>query len=164
MTLTAPIPAVDPEPVPAVAPEPVPAPAPQPAPQTLHLDDEPAHDRVADETGAGQTSDTPGLPTRPKADTPPAPEAAGEPVIPAARTPQWERVTDKGLPKRTPRISAPAPAAAPRTGSVDADALRRRLGGFHQGANKGRRDVEAEIGGTDRTAEPKGDTVEEASS
>ncbi|PJN08928.1 histidine kinase [Streptomyces sp. CB01635] len=164
MTLTAPIPAVDPEPVPAVDPEPVPAAVSEPAPQTLHLDDEPAHERVADETGAGQTSGTPGLPTRPKADTPPAPEAADEPVIPAARTPQWERVTDKGLPKRTPKISAPAPAAAPRTGSVDADALRRRLGGFHQGANKGRRDVEAEIGGTEQTAEPKGDTVEEASS
>ncbi|MFF1261005.1 nitrate- and nitrite sensing domain-containing protein [Streptomyces sp. NPDC058321] len=172
MTLTAPIPAVDPEPIPAVDPEPVravdpepvPAAAPEPAPRPLHLDDEPAHERVADETGAAEISGTPGLPTRPKSDTPPAPEAAGEPVIPAARTPQWERVTDKGLPKRTPKISAPAPAAAPRTGSVDADALRRRLGGFHQGANKGRRDVEAEIGGTDPTAEPKGDTVEEASS
>ncbi|MFB7193000.1 sensor histidine kinase [Streptomyces sp. NPDC001939] len=163
MTLTAPIPAVDPEPVRAVDPEPVPA-APEPAPRSLHLDDEPAHERVADETDAAETSGTPGLPTRPKADTPPAPEAAGEPAIPAARTSQWERVTDKGLPKRTPKISAPAPAAAPRTGSVDADALRRRLGGFHQGASKGRRDVEAEIGGTDPTAEPKGDTVEEASS
>lgn len=164
MTLTAPIPAVDPEPVRAVAPEPVPAAAPEPAPRPLHLDDEPAHERVADETGTAETSGTRGLPTRPKADTPPAPEAAGEPVIPSARTPQRERVTDKGLPKRTPKISAPAPAAAPRTGSVDADALRRRLGGFHQGANKGRRDVEAEIGGTDPSAEPKGDTVEEASS
>ncbi|MFF1734480.1 nitrate- and nitrite sensing domain-containing protein [Streptomyces sp. NPDC058247] len=164
MTLTAPIPAVDPEPVPA-APEPVPAAAPEPAPRTLHLDDEPAHERVADETGTAPTSGVvPGLPTRPKADTPPAPEAAGEPVVPAARTPQGERVTDKGLPKRTPKISAPAPAAAPRSGSVDADALRRRLGGFHQGANKGRRDVEAEIGGTEPTAEPKGDTVEEARS
>ncbi|MDQ1036169.1 signal transduction histidine kinase [Streptomyces sp. V3I8] len=83
-----------------------------------------------------------------------------------------ERVTDKGLPKRTPRISAPAPAAGPRTTSVDAEALRRRLGGFHRGASEGRRDVEAEI--TEQTSEletpaahaveTKGDTVEEATS
>ncbi|GEC09966.1 histidine kinase [Streptomyces spinoverrucosus] len=56
-----------------------------------------------------------------------------------------EPVTDKGLPKRTPRINAPASAPRPRTGAVDADALRRRLGGFRQGAEAGRRDVEAEI-------------------
>jgi hypothetical protein len=56
----------------------------------------------------------------------------------------WDRVTDKGLPKRTPKISAPAPA--PRaTGPVDAEALRRRLGGFHQGATRGRKDVEAAL-------------------
>ncbi|WTX73371.1 nitrate- and nitrite sensing domain-containing protein [Streptomyces sp. NBC_00647] len=61
------------------------------------------------------------------------------------------RVTDKGLPKRTPKISAPAAAPRPRVGGVDADALRRRLGGFHRGAIEGRRDVEAEI--ADRTAE-----------
>ncbi|MFF3483402.1 nitrate- and nitrite sensing domain-containing protein [Streptomyces sp. NPDC002701] len=83
-----------------------------------------------------------------------------------------ERVTDKGLPKRTPRISAPAPAAGPRRTSVDAEALRRRLGGFHRGASEGRRDVEAEI--AEQTSElqapaahaveTKGDTVEEASS
>ncbi len=56
-----------------------------------------------------------------------------------------ERVTDKGLPKRTPKISAPAPVPRPRAGGVDAEALRRRLGGFHRGATEGRRDVEAEI-------------------
>jgi signal transduction histidine kinase len=56
-----------------------------------------------------------------------------------------ERVTDKGLPKRTPKISAPAPVPRPRVGGVDAEALRRRLGGFHRGATDGRRDVEAEI-------------------
>ncbi|MET9897807.1 nitrate- and nitrite sensing domain-containing protein [Streptomyces sp. NPDC006446] len=61
------------------------------------------------------------------------------------------RLTDKGLPKRTPKISAPAAAPRPRVGGVDADALRRRLGGFHRGAIEGRRDVEAEI--ADRTAE-----------
>lgn len=89
-----------------------------------------------------------------------------------------ERVTDKGLPKRTPKISTPVPAPRPRTGGVDAEALRRRLGGFHRGAQEGRRDVEAEI--ADQTAElnapahdagphaqdvePSGGTVEEASS
>lgn len=56
-----------------------------------------------------------------------------------------ERVTDKGLPKRTPKISAPAAVPRPRVGGVDAEALRRRLGGFHRGATEGRRDVEAEI-------------------
>ncbi|MFC7304853.1 nitrate- and nitrite sensing domain-containing protein [Streptomyces monticola] len=93
-----------------------------------------------------------------------------------SRPPKWERVTDKGLPKRTPKIAAPAPAPAQRKGSVDADALRRRLGGFHQGAQAGRRDVAAELEAdtaeetaatpaadrTDRT--DQGDSVEEARS
>ncbi|MET9562610.1 sensor histidine kinase [Streptomyces tauricus] len=83
-----------------------------------------------------------------------------------------EPITDKGLPKRTPKIAAPAPAAGPRQTPVDAEALRRRLGGFHRGASEGRRDVEAEI--AEQTSElqtpaahaveTKGDTVEEASS
>ncbi|MEV5881538.1 nitrate- and nitrite sensing domain-containing protein [Streptomyces sp. NPDC052020] len=89
-----------------------------------------------------------------------------------------EPVTDKGLPKRTPKITTPASAPPPRTGSVDAEALRRRLGGFHRGAEAGRRDVEAEIAeqttqtqapttGTARPAtseEATGGTVEEATS
>ncbi|MFD7279788.1 nitrate- and nitrite sensing domain-containing protein [Streptomyces sp. NPDC059862] len=62
-----------------------------------------------------------------------------------------EPVTDKGLPKRTPKITAPVSAPRPRSGSVDAEALRRRLGGFRRGAEAGRRDVEAEI--AERTAE-----------
>ncbi|MEU1022667.1 hypothetical protein ABZ366_11345, partial [Streptomyces sp. NPDC005904] len=68
-------------------------------------------------------------------------------------------------------------------GSVDAEALRRRLGGFHQGAQSGRRDVEAELAaGEDpaqapepparserndknaKAADVMGDSVEEASS
>ncbi|OON81191.1 hypothetical protein B1H18_07430 [Streptomyces tsukubensis] len=53
--------------------------------------------------------------------------------------------TGKGLPKRTPRITEPAPVPEPRSGGVDAEELRRRLDGFHQGAKKGRRDVEAAI-------------------
>ncbi|MGW3985988.1 nitrate- and nitrite sensing domain-containing protein [Streptomyces sp. NPDC004830] len=90
-----------------------------------------------------------------------------------------ERVTDKGLPKRTPKITAPATAPRQRSGSVDAEALRRRLGGFRQGAQAGYRDVSAEIAeqtashkrpaatGTSEPAESEeatGGTVEEASS
>ncbi|NEC48159.1 hypothetical protein G3I18_06165, partial [Actinospica acidiphila] len=57
----------------------------------------------------------------------------------------------------------------PRSGSVDAEALRRRLGGFRRGADAGRRDVEAELAaersrGDDTTEEATGGTVEEASS
>lgn len=83
-----------------------------------------------------------------------------------------EPVTDKGLPKRTPKIVAPAAAPEVRPTSVDAAELRRRLGGFHQGAKDGRRDVEAEIADTEQTTqhskeqkvrnEEPGDTVEEA--
>ncbi|GKQ40303.1 nitrate- and nitrite sensing domain-containing protein [Streptomyces sp. A012304] len=88
-----------------------------------------------------------------------------------------ELVTDKGLPKRTPKLTSPAPAPRQRTGSVDAEALRRRLGGFRRGAEAGYRDVEAEI--AEQTAQNKapapqpahahaeedtGGTVEEASS
>jgi signal transduction histidine kinase len=56
-----------------------------------------------------------------------------------------ERLTSKGLPKRTPKITAPAAPPRQRSGSVDAEALRRRLGGFRSGAQAGYRDVEAEI-------------------
>ncbi len=70
-----------------------------------------------------------------------------------------EHVTAKGLPKRTPKITTPTATPRQRSTSVDAEALRRRLGGFHRGAKAGYRDVEAEI--VDRTT---GGTVEEASS
>ncbi|OEJ25042.1 histidine kinase [Streptomyces agglomeratus] len=105
-------------------------------------------------------------------------DAAAEAGTAASVTPATTRiepVTDKGLPKRTPKVVKSGPAEpAERSGSVDADALRRRLGGFHQGAIKGRRDVEAEISAsedrtdteevTDPETETKGDTVEEARS
>ncbi|MHC3391869.1 sensor histidine kinase [Streptomyces lavendulocolor] len=86
-----------------------------------------------------------------------------------ARDPKWERVTDKGLPKRTPKVVEPTAPRAGRTRGVDAEALRRRLGGFHQGAKDGRRDAEAEIAeSTQQTeavrTEETGDTVEEARS
>ncbi|MGW1542243.1 nitrate- and nitrite sensing domain-containing protein [Streptomyces sp. NPDC002309] len=73
-----------------------------------------------------------------------------------------ERVTDKGLPKRTPKINAPVSAPRPRSGSVDADALRRRLGGFRQGAAAGLRDVEAELAERARGTEPASGPAPEA--
>ncbi|MER6531449.1 nitrate- and nitrite sensing domain-containing protein [Streptomyces sp. NPDC001508] len=72
------------------------------------------------------------------------------------RTP--DLLTDKGLPKRTPKITASAPAPRRQSGSVDADALRRRLGGFRSGAEAGRRDVAAEIAEQAETAEQTGET------
>ncbi|MEU0168427.1 nitrate- and nitrite sensing domain-containing protein [Streptomyces iakyrus] len=102
----------------------------------------------------------------------------GSPEHERAPDEEEDRVTDKGLPKRTPKITAQTTAPRQRSGSVDADALRRRLGGFRQGAQAGYRDVEAEIAertashqrpatGTARPAgsgESTGGTVEEASS
>ncbi|WP_244258125.1 nitrate- and nitrite sensing domain-containing protein [Streptomyces sp. Tu 2975] len=151
------------------------------------------HERTADgdpvTTGVDQETFTMRLPRQP--------EEPGEPqqgperdqaVEPAGSTPEapaaWDRVTDKGLPKRTPKSVQPAAAPSGRTGSVDAEALRRRLGGFHQGAKDGRRDAEAELAETTARTEPAdpahrtdpdrkgrgeteaetGDTVEEARS
>ncbi|MCX4764938.1 nitrate- and nitrite sensing domain-containing protein [Streptomyces sp. NBC_01275] len=113
---------------------------------------------------------------------PPAPEFEAEaehartPDAPEELAPE-EPVTDKGLPKRTPKLTAPTPAPRQRSGSVDADALRRRLGGFRRGAEAGYRDVEAEIfekTGQNQVPSPQparahaeedtGGTVEEASS
>ncbi|WP_066926680.1 nitrate- and nitrite sensing domain-containing protein [Streptomyces sp. NBRC 110611] len=59
--------------------------------------------------------------------------------------------TAPGLPKRTPRTVArqgrrPAPAATRKGGAAQAEALRRRLGGFQQGARDGRREAAAETG------------------
>ncbi|MFD8825534.1 nitrate- and nitrite sensing domain-containing protein [Streptomyces sp. NPDC059605] len=109
-----------PEPHTAPAPEPVPAPA--PAPTTV-------------------AEALPG-PRRPE----PEPEQPGPEQEEDRSRATAERLTDKGLPKRTPKIVKPATApAAERKGNLDKEALRRRLGGFHQGAKDGRRDVEAEI-------------------
>ncbi|WP_217167639.1 nitrate- and nitrite sensing domain-containing protein [Streptomyces sp. AC512_CC834] len=104
------------------------------------------------------------------------PDAAGTEPEPEPGPEPDEPVTGKGLPKRTPKLTTPAAVPRPRTsGSVDAEALRRRLGGFRRGAEAGRRDVEAEIADrTERhetpptaagtTEEATGGTVEEASS
>ncbi|MFB7026064.1 MULTISPECIES: nitrate- and nitrite sensing domain-containing protein [unclassified Streptomyces] len=102
------------------------------------------HERAADgDTGARAVTDV----VQPAPAEPAAPEpAVDQPPVPGPRPAQWGRVTDKGLPKRTPQVVRQAgPAAAPRKGGVDAEALRRRLGGFHRGAEAGRRDVEAEM-------------------
>ncbi|MGP4051353.1 nitrate- and nitrite sensing domain-containing protein [Streptomyces sp. 2A115] len=122
------------------------------------------HERVPDQRRAPTPPQAPYEPYEPQ--EPPVSQAPPTQSLP-------QRVTDKGLPKRTPRISTPPPPTRPRTGSVDAEALRRRLGGFHRGASEGRRDVEAEIAEqtselekptTDAVETTKGDPVEEASS
>ncbi|MFH8443666.1 nitrate- and nitrite sensing domain-containing protein [Streptomyces sp. NPDC018026] len=152
--------------LPAVA-EPETRPETVPDPYAIGPD---AHDRAPDTGHVPDTGDVP--------DTDHVPdtvEARGGQQEPAPSTPA-EPVTDKGLPKRTPQLTTPAAVPRPRTaGSVDADALRRRLGGFRRGAEAGRRDVEAEIAdrtgrnpapdaGADTTEEATGGTVEEASS
>ncbi|MFK0157778.1 nitrate- and nitrite sensing domain-containing protein [Streptomyces sp. NPDC090493] len=112
--------------------------------------------------------------------TRPRPVPADGAYAPQGDAEDDDEVTSKGLPKRTPRITAPAPAPRQRGTGVDADALRRRLGGFRRGADAGRRDVEAEIAeqtgqnqvpsavraapGTAVSEEATGGTVEEASS
>ncbi|MFE4618919.1 nitrate- and nitrite sensing domain-containing protein [Streptomyces sp. NPDC056747] len=143
-------------------------PDPQPEPD--------AHERAADGEALAGAHVEPPAPPAPAAPTvpiaPPAPEPVADQPVPGPRTAQWERVTDKGLPKRTPQVVRKAESpTTPRQGGVDAEALRRRLGGFHQGAKAGRRDVEAEMdtGRIDavrpaRTEEMTGDTVEEARS
>ncbi|MFC5799260.1 nitrate- and nitrite sensing domain-containing protein [Streptomyces formicae] len=105
--------------------------------------------------------------------SPPAEPDAHERVADGAD--EDDPVTDKGLPKRTPQTVAAPVAPRARSGSVDADELRRRLGGFHQGAKEGRRDVEAELSEATQNipqvhdqdqehSEESGDTVEEARS
>ncbi|MFJ7960793.1 nitrate- and nitrite sensing domain-containing protein [Streptomyces sp. NPDC096319] len=124
-----------------------------------------AHERAAD-------GEQPPSTEAPAVAAPASEAPAVDGTVPGPRPAQWERVTDKGLPKRTPQVvRQPEAAARPRQGGVDAEALRRRLGGFHQGAKAGRRDVEAELdtardeaARTARTEEMTGDTVEEARS
>ncbi|MEU4919730.1 nitrate- and nitrite sensing domain-containing protein [Streptomyces parvus] len=141
-------------PKPPSAPEAPPAPA-TADPYAIGPD---RHERPA-ETGPGdQDPDGPAFRPAPRAEasgaaeasgTAEAPESAPAETVPGPRRPEAGRVTDKGLPKRTPKAVRPDSAPAPgRTGSLDRDALRRRLGSFHQAAKEGRRDVEAEIAET----------------
>ncbi|WP_324797474.1 nitrate- and nitrite sensing domain-containing protein [Streptomyces cyaneofuscatus] len=129
-------------PVPPAAPASPASPA--ATPETPHPSDPYAigpdrHERPAESAPGGQDPDGPEFRPAPRA------EAAAD-TVPGPRRPQAERVTDKGLPKRTPKVVRPegAPTTG-RTGSLDKDDLRRRLGSFHQAAKEGRRDVEAEI-------------------
>ncbi|MCH0538221.1 nitrate- and nitrite sensing domain-containing protein [Streptomyces sp. MUM 203J] len=98
-------------------------------------------------------------------------EAPGRAAADPAST-EPASLTGKGLPKRTPQqVDSVAPRPE-RTGQVDAEELRRRLGGFQRGAEDGRRAAEAEAAdgsGTTRTQETEaspgtGDTGEEARS
>ncbi|WP_242620986.1 nitrate- and nitrite sensing domain-containing protein [Streptomyces sp. BK239] len=84
-----------------------------------------------------------GAPTHPTGG--PAGHGEGEAEHGRAADAPEELVTDKGLPKRTPKLTAPTPTPRRHSGSVDAEALRRRLGGFRSGAQAGYRDVEAEL-------------------
>ncbi|MGA4839633.1 nitrate- and nitrite sensing domain-containing protein [Streptomyces sp. G45] len=123
---------------------------------------------------------TPGTTPRTESSAAPRTPGATEDTV-AATEPGPQVYTAKGLPKRTPRISPIAGTApGPRSTSVDAEDLRRRLGGFQKGARSGRRDVEAELAESRRaegaaagtesaartasTADVPGDPVEEASS
>ncbi|MFJ9185812.1 nitrate- and nitrite sensing domain-containing protein [Streptomyces anulatus] len=118
------------------------------------------HERPAEIGPGDQGPDGPAFRPAPhaeEADTeaPHAEAAHAEPAdapaetVPGPRRPEAGRITDKGLPKRTPKVVRPDSTPAPgRTGSLDRDALRRRLGSFHQAAKEGRRDVEAEIAET----------------
>ncbi|MGV9272903.1 nitrate- and nitrite sensing domain-containing protein [Streptomyces griseosporeus] len=152
----------------------------------------PAPTPPAEPAGHAPTTPEPTAPTEPRAEptAPYAPPVSADRDAPSGapaesdtddehqRTPDdgEDQLTAKGLPKRTPRITAPtARAPRQRTGSVDADALRRRLGGFRQGAVAGYRDAEAEIAeqtaqnqapyaGQTHAEEDTGGTVEEASS
>ncbi|WP_326679648.1 sensor histidine kinase [Streptomyces sp. NBC_01237] len=106
------------------------------------------HERPAD---SGPTRPVPAArepyaaPVAPEPPAAPVPAPAAD-TFPGPRQPSAGRITDKGLPKRTPKVVQPAAApATERKGSLDKEALRRRLGGFHQGAKDGRRDVEVEI-------------------
>ncbi|MFG2147846.1 nitrate- and nitrite sensing domain-containing protein [Streptomyces sp. NPDC048696] len=109
-----------------------------------------AHERVVDQPTFEMR-----LPASAPEASAPDPVAA-EPVVPA------QRVTDKGLPKRTPKVvKAGGTVPAARKGGADvADALRRRLGGFQQGALEGRRDAESEI--SDARGDARGDVRDDA--
>ncbi|MEU4179039.1 nitrate- and nitrite sensing domain-containing protein [Streptomyces sp. NPDC026589] len=105
------------------------------------------HERPAETGPVDQDPDGPAVRPAPHAEAAPAPAPAD--TVPGPRRPEAARITDKGLPKRTPKVVRPDATPAPgRTGSLDRDALRRRLGSFQQAADEGRRDVEAEIAET----------------
>ncbi len=118
--------------------------------------DPPAADEDARPDGdldAGTGVDEPATPGANEPST--AGQGENEPKVPQ------QRRTAKGLPKRTPKISAPAhaPEDTTRSSGANADELRRRLGGFQRGAKEGLRAAEAQIAEetADRTAEEEAD-------
>lgn len=147
-------------PGPASRPEPRPEPGPAPgqAPAQTSAQTPAQAPEQAPEPASGQT-----------------PAAAAEAVpgaepgaAPGAGIPEQPRVTDKGLPKRTPHhVESRGGPAQPSRQSASADEMRRRLGGFQRGAEHGRRDAEAETGADEgetgrRGAQSDGGTAEEA--
>ncbi|MEU8681553.1 nitrate- and nitrite sensing domain-containing protein [Streptomyces sp. NPDC048611] len=129
---------------PGAEPRPADGPAPADGPDASG---EPAADPYA--IGPDQHSRaTDAAPTDAAAPADPSP--AGTPADPqtaAAPSEGKQRTTSMGLPKRTPKVVAQqqAPTAPRKSGAANAEALRRRLGGFQAGARVGRREVEAEI-------------------
>lgn len=107
------------------------------------------HERAADIADEPETATEPvAAPADAPVEEPVAETATETPADPPAdpvTAPVVDAVTDKGLPKRTPKLLKPAATRPDRPGSVDADALRRRLGGFHRGVKDGRRDADAEL-------------------
>lgn len=112
--------------------------------------------RAADDPRAGldpRAGFAPRADTEPRTDTGPRtgaePRTEAEPYSEPAehsRAEPDEQVTAKGLPKRTPKVTAPEEVVRPRAaGGVDAEALRKKLGGFRRGAVAGYRDAESEI-------------------
>ncbi|MFG2722777.1 nitrate- and nitrite sensing domain-containing protein [Streptomyces sp. NPDC048416] len=149
-------PAQPPEPVERAVDEPAALPLDEPTFEMRLPEPRPAQADAAPVNAAPAPADAAPMDATP---TPAAPdESERAPAVPG------QRVTDKGLPKRTPRVVKAGPAQArERKGGTDAaEALRRRLGGFQQGANEGRRDVAAELEETHHQADTDtGETVEE---
>ncbi|MFJ4823913.1 nitrate- and nitrite sensing domain-containing protein [Streptomyces bacillaris] len=155
------------------APDPDPAAVPEtPAPDPYAIGPD-RHERPAESGPGGQEPDGSAFRPEPRAEAA-APEAqaqAAAETVPGPRRPEERRITDKGLPKRTPKVVRPeGTPTTGRTGSLDKEDLRRRLGSFHQAAKEGRRDVEAEIAEStgsialadregDRTADREGVTT-----
>jgi signal transduction histidine kinase len=101
----------------------------------------PATDPVA---GPAPSAGEPWEPQAPEVGAPAAPGTAQGDVDAAFGGPA-PRVTDKGLPKRTPRhVEAQTDLPRPRKSGANAEELRRRLGGFQRGARDGHRDAAAE--------------------
>jgi hypothetical protein len=124
---------------------------------------DPATDPAEPALGADETASA-------QAATPAEPPAEAVPDAPTEPSP-GQRFTDKGLPKRTPQqVAAQPDPGQPRQQSANAEELRRRLGGFQQGAQHGRRDAAAEKGASEAGgsaadqsgAQSDGGTAEEA--